>query len=187
MKTRNIVKKALVFMVLAALLVPLFLVRGASAAETKTYDVNGFSLSVPAAWEHQQMDMDMKDLQISGLPKKVENGKFSMHTFMDGTEKGMFAISMDIGEKVSYAKMKKQIKKAFKNGDALKMTGMTEGGKIKITSVNTNLGKGLKISMKVKQNNKEQSVEVYMVTKETKMLVLTGLGVDCSSVLQSVK
>ena len=188
MKTRDTLKKVLVFLVLAALLAPVFLVKGAVAAETKTYDVEGFSVTVPAAWEHTQTEMQMKDLQIKNLPKKAQNGKFSLHMFMDGQEKGMIAVSMDAGEKISYKKMKKRIHKELKKGDlSSMMAGMSVSADIKTRTIKTNLGKGMKMTMTITQNHKQQGVDVYLLCKGTKIFMMAGMGVDCTSVIQSVK
>lgn len=188
MKTRNILKRALVFLVLAALLAPVFLVKGAAAAETKTYDVKGFSVTVPAAWEHTQTEMQMKDLQIKNLPKEAQNGEFSLHMFMDGQEKGMIAVSMDMREKINYKKMKKRIDKELKKGDiSSMMAGMSVSTDIKTKTIKTDLGKGMKMTMTITQNNKKQGVDVYLLCKGTKIFMMAGVGVDCSSVIQSVK
>lgn len=179
MKNKTILKKALVFMVMAALLAPLFLVKSAAAAQQKEYDINGFSISVPASWEHTEQEISLKD-----IAPQVGNGTFSMHLFMDGSEKGLFAVSMDTEKKMSIKKMKKEIKTAISNGDAAMMSGVK---KIKFSTVDTNIGKGLKIQMTVTQNNKSQNVDVYITNKDTKMLVLVGAGVDCDAVLATLK
>lgn len=179
MKNKTILKKALVFMVMAALLAPLFLVKSAAAAQQKEYDVNGFSMSVPASWEYTVQEISLKD-----IAPQLGNGNFSMHLFMDGSEKGLFAISMDAGKKLNFKKMKKEMKAALDNGDIAAMSGLK---KIKFSSVDTNIGKVLKVQMKVKQNGKTQNVELFMANKDTKMLVLVGVGVDCDAVLATLK
>lgn len=181
MKKTSGLKKALLLLLVVALVAPMVLFSQASAASK--CKVNGVTFKLPAGFKsagNMNMDGQMGE----------EFTKASMVMLEKSDTVGAMIIVADAKKKMSVADMEKEIKDGLNNSDtSADISSMLAqfGGDLKYDIVKTKVGKALHMTITATQAGQKMAVDTYVLFKGKKMVMVMGINTSVLSIVNSMK